>query len=55
MSDDGKCNTAWDEHQGYRDSGRHGVNPLTGSAYEVWKCQCGTKTIDVFPHLKNQK
>ena len=46
---DDKCNPAWDEHDGYHDTGRRGINPTTGSTYEVWSCQCGTKTLERFP------
>ncbi|GAA1308139.1 hypothetical protein [Saccharothrix xinjiangensis] len=53
INDDDKCIPAWEEHQGYTDTGRRGTNELTGSTYHVYRCQCGAKTLDVFPHLKN--
>lgn len=46
-----ECQVQHDEHANYKPTGRSGVNATTGETYEVWMCQCGRKTMEVFPHL----
>lgn len=43
------CENEDEVHTGYEDSGETGVNPLTGSEFQVWRCACGEKTMEVFP------
>ena len=36
-------------HRNHADTGRTGINPLTGDTYQVWVCGCGGHEFQVFP------
>lgn len=44
-----ECDNEDEVHAGFADTGDRGVNPLTGSEFEIWACACGDKTLEVFP------
>ncbi len=52
------CNIADEEHDGYHDTGTRttgaGDPPeLAGEELQVWSCQCGQRTMDVYTKLLN--
>jgi hypothetical protein len=53
-----KCDPINEEHDGYHDTGDRttaGDNPpeLAGEELQVWRCQCGAKTMEVYTKLIN--
>lgn len=42
----GRCHKTWDEHDGYRDTGKTETENLGNGRVKVWKvyrCQCGAR------------
>ncbi|MFE2750456.1 hypothetical protein ACFXGA_00470 [Actinosynnema sp. NPDC059335] len=51
---DSGCVPAWGEHADFTDTGERGFDKKIGKPFQVWVCQCGAKTLNVFPHLKKK-